>query len=213
MFASSALPCNRTSDLLAFVTLHTLPPDCLRFVFLTAVMLLTCIAGCTGGEPGPADGGDASGDGGAIETVIQIGGADKYGKQFIDLSGGGVKAPILRGPQGGQHIWLMVRFQGVDLSPKKLRIAATMRIRDTQVVVKPGTVTVTQTLRDKKGWFQLSTAIPAFVKCPCQVYGKQLDVEAAVIDLYGRTAIAKETITGTWDGVCTGATPGSCKAQ
>ena len=175
--------------------------------------LFSLLVGCTGGWIDPDDASDTSADSDSIETVLRVGGADDKGKVFIDLTGGEVKAPILRGPQGGQHVWVMVRFQGKDLSPKKLRIAATMRIRGSQVVVKPGTVTVTQTLREKQGWYQLATAIPAFVKCPCQVYGKLLDVEASVIDLYGRTAIAKGTITGTWDGVCTGDTPGSCKAQ
>ena len=149
----------------------------------------------------------------APATELQVGGSDDKGKAFVDLSSGTVKAPILRGPQGGQHIWVMVRFKGEGLWPKKMRLAVTMTIRDTKVVVKPGTVTVTQSLVEKDGWRSIKTAIPAFVKCPCQVYGKLLDVEVDVIDLYGRTMSVKQAITGTWDGVCTGDPPGSCKAQ
>lgn len=192
---------------------------------LAAVFSLSCIASaaCTDtGVPPTADGTDgcptAGVDAGTSspaecgETVMEVGGADDKGKQFVPLVTE-VKAPILRGPQGGQHIWVMVRFRGDGLSSKKLRIATTMSIRDTKVVVKPGTVTMTQTLTEEDGWFRLKTAIPSFVKCPCQVYGKTLDIDVDVVDLYGRTAKAQGQIVGTWDGVCSGSVPGSCASQ
>ena len=185
-------------------------------IFGLSAALLLCLAGLSGcdGGGGGADGDAGPTDGGYVgETELEVGTADDKGKVFVDLGSGDIKAPILRGPQGGQHIWVMVRFRGDDLSPKKLRIATTMSIKETGVVVKPGTVTMTQTMSEKDGWWQLKTAITSFVKCPCQVYDRKLVIDVDVIDLYGRTAKAQAEVTGTWDGVCSGDVPGSCKAQ
>ncbi len=182
-----------------------------RRLLLLASAALVIVAACDG-DPDPGDDAGAT-DGHAGETELQVGGADKVGRKFVSLTSGTEKMPILRGPQGGQHIWVMVRYRGAGLWHKKMRIAVTMTIDETKKVVKPGTVTLTQSLVEKDGWYTLKTAIPAFVKCPCQIVGKKLTVEAAVIDLYGRTAIATEKVTGTWDGVCSGDPPGSCAAQ
>jgi hypothetical protein len=147
----------------------------------------------------------------AKDPMVEVGGATDAGKGFIDWSDGQSSPAILRGPQGGQHIWVSVRARNVH--PKKLRMAITMFIEETGKRVIPGRVTVTSTLKpDKDGWF-LYQGVPSFVKCPCQIVGKKLRAELEIIDLYGRTASNEVWLSSTWDGSCKHAAVGSCKNQ
>lgn len=192
--------------------------DALLASFFTGFLVFS-LGGCDL-FAGPDDPPPSSGDAGSTDadaysgpTILEVGGADLKGSTFVDLSSGVTTASIIRGPQGGQHIWVMVRYKGDGLWPKKMKVLVTMRIRETGAIVKPGTVPVTQTMVARDGWMQLATAVPAFVKCPCQVFGRVLDVTVEVTDLYGREMQATAPLKGTWDGSCVGVPPGSCAEQ
>jgi len=181
-----------------------------RLVAAIAMASLLCAAACSPAD-GPDDKPDATADGGTDEApAVEIGGCDDDGKGFVDWSQSKSKPPMLRGIQGGQHIWFSVKARNV--SKKKLRMAVTLIVEETTRTVIPGRVEYTSTLPEVDGWYFYEGA-RAYVKCPCQVVGKQLRAELEVIDLYGRTASDQVWITPTWDGSCDHDPAGSCKKQ
>ncbi|MCO4762583.1 MAG: hypothetical protein KC502_13815 [Myxococcales bacterium] len=150
-------------------------------------------------------------DDGTVGAVV--GGASNDGKGFVDWSDGTATPEMLRGPQGGQHIWVAVRMRG--LSHKKLKMTVEMQRVDTGTVVKPGAVPVMSTLKpiaDGEFKYQFS-AITAFVKCPCQVADKRLRVKLSLSDLYGRKYETIGEITPTWSGDCSAKPSSSCADQ
>jgi hypothetical protein len=171
--------------------------------------VLALAAACGAGEP-PDAGADASADGGPPGVAVQVGGADLKGERWVEL-GPGAEAAMVRGPQGGQHIWVSVRAQG--LWPSKMRVDVTMTLLDSGVTVKPGTVPLLLTLKPgADGWVE-AIGMTAYVKCPCQVVGRPVRIDVALIDLYGLTGAGQATVTPLWDGAC-GVTPtGSCAEQ
>ena len=176
---------------------------------LAALLAVPLAAGCSdepSGDP-DADAGSSDGD---DTPIVLIGGASEMGEGFIDWSDGKATAPMIRGIQGGQHIWVSVRARNV--SHKKLRMAITAVLEDSGKTVIPGRVEYTSTVGMKDGWLFYEGA-QSFVKCPCQVVGRRLRIELEVIDLYGRTAKHEAFITPTWDGGCEFAPAGSCKQQ
>ncbi len=163
-----------------------------------------CVDGCE------ADGGET--DGGACGPVsLVIGGADKEGAGWVDWQAATATPPMIRGPQGGQHIWVRTRSRG--LWQKKARLDVTMTLIDTGIVVKPGTVPVMHTLQPEGECQDLSPPITAYVKCPCQVVGRKVRVDVSLLDLYGVSAKAKAEITPTWDGDCSQPPSGNCGEQ
>ena len=180
-----------------------------RLIPLAALLAL----GCGYGVPVPAnDAGSTDGlnaDSGG-PPAVRIGGANEEGEGFIDWNAGEAFAPMIRGIQGGQHIWVSVRARNV--SHKKLRMAITATLIDSGKIVIPGRVEYTSTLSTTDGWLFYEGA-QSFVKCPCQVQGRKLRVRLEVVDLYGRTATHEATITPTWDGNCDFEPAGSCKQQ
>ena len=173
-----------------------------------AVMAAT--TGCDGAcEADCIDGEDV----GNVKPWAQVGGASDTGKGFVDWTDGEATPPMIRGPQGGQHVWVTVRMRG--LSPKKLRMTVEMSRKDNGKIVKPGAVPVMSTVKTSPEFpsgFQ-SNYITAFVRCPCQVANKPLRVHLAVADLYGRTFETDATITPTWDGDCSLPPSSSCAEQ
>ncbi len=196
--------------------MRTLPsPRCapslhrgLAFVVFAFALAIGCRDDCVDGCDADAD----ATDGGACGAAkLEVGGADKEGAGWVDWQSGAVSAPMIRGPQGGQHIWVRTRSAG--LWPKKARIDVTMTLVDTGVVVKPGTVPVMQTLLPESECSDLSPAITAYVKCPCQVVGRRIRVDVSLLDLYGVSAKAKAEITPAWDGDCSQPPSGNCGEQ
>lgn len=184
-------------------------------ILSTALLLLSLVAplgGCT------SSGGGGDGD----PTVsFEIGGSSDEGEGFVDWSAGDATPPMIRGPQGGQHVWVSVRARG--LWPKKARVAIEMFLDETGVVVKPGRVPITANLHpedpalqdaepDLEAWYGFE-GITAFVRCPCQVQGKRFRVVATIEDLYGADGTDEAYITPTWDGSCTTGPSPSCEAQ
>lgn len=177
---------------------------------LLMALLGASLGGCTGdGDAGNGDK-DASPDGSG-DTRVELGGADDEGQQFIDWADGTATPKMVRGPQGGQHIWVRTRSQG--LWHKKARISVTMTLVDSGNVVKPGTVPVMPTLEVLPDGDALSPGITAYVKCPCQVVGRQVRVRAEIVDLYGLTGVGEATIRPTWDGDCSTPPSGNCNEQ
>ena len=179
----------------------------------SAVVLIFLLAlwGCTGGgdvvdaQDGGADASDATNT-----PQVRVGGANDQGKGFVDWSDDKATPAMLRGIQGGQHIWFSVKARNV--SAKKLRMAVTLIVDETTKAVIPGRVEYTSTPPEVDGWY-LYQGARAYVKCPCQVVGRKLRVDLEVVDLYGRTASEQVWITPTWDGNCDFDPAGSCKKQ
>ncbi len=171
------------------------------------------LAGLSACQVDSPDGPDASDDTASVEMWAAVGGASADGKGFLDWQDGAATPAIIRGPQGGQHIWVSVRMRG--LSPKKLKMTIEMARKDNSVVVKPGAVPLILTLKPSAALpstFEFA-ALTAFVKCPCQVVGKPLVVRLDLADLYGRTFQTSATITPTWDGDCSSPPSSSCALQ
>jgi hypothetical protein len=154
---------------------------------------------------------DAGADADDSIAVVVGGGSDTTGKGFIDWSDGVATAPMIRGGQGGQHVWVTVRTHG--LWPTKTRLNVTMTLIDTGIAVKPGTVPLMPTLHEiDANWHEVES-ITAYVKCPCQVAGRRIRVDVEAIDLYGLTGNGSATITPTWDGDCSQPPSGNCGEQ
>ncbi len=176
-------------------------------ISVVALLLAACSPG--GDEPDTHDGGSDVIDPDK-EPKVLVGGADENGAGFVDWSDDKAKPPMLRGMQGGQHVWFSVKARNV--SPKKLRMAVTLIIDETAKAVIPGRVEYTSTPPEVDGWYLYQRA-RAYVKCPCQVVGKKLRVQLEVTDLYGRAASDEVWIEPTWDGNCDFEPAGSCKQQ
>jgi hypothetical protein len=166
---------------------------------LTACGDVAGVAKVDGGPAAEVAGADAD-----SLPLAQVGGANELGEGFVDWSAGAPAAAILRGPQGGQHIWVSALTR--NLWYKKARVAVTLYVEATGAadeMVKPGRVEVTGTLKsaDQAGWL-IYAGLPAFVKEPCKIMNKRVRVELEVSDLYAVKATDKAWITPTWDGYC-----------
>jgi len=178
---------------------------CLAAVCLAAV----CLAGASacGVASDPADVPDALADVGdtALEKpTALIGGACDNGAGFVDWHSAEAKPAILRGIQGGQHIWVSARAKGVW--PKKMRLAVTAYDAETGDLMKPGKVELTNSMKNDGPWL-LYSGIPAFVKEPCKIKDRKLRIELVLSDLYGVQAKDEVFIRPTWDGFCEGDDP------
>jgi len=132
-----------------------------------------------------------------------VGGANEMGEGFVVWTDGKGQPEILKGPQGGQHIWVSARTR--NLHPKKARVAVTMHVEGPagDEMVKPGRVEIIGTLKSEPDFDGLLYAgLPAFVKEPCKIMNKKVRVELEVDDLYGVHAAAKAWISPVWKGYC-----------
>jgi len=193
------------------------PRPAVSLVLCALFAAFACIAslGCEEWQGSDPDAGanDGESDAPEVEIWAAVGGASDDGKGFIDWQSGEETAKMIRGPQGGQHVWVSVRMTG--LSNKKLRMTVEMVREDNGKVVKPGAVPVMSSLKGNKfkpGGYQFS-AITAFVKCPCQVAKKTLIVNLKLEDLYGRTYKTSAKVLALWDGDCSLPPSSSCAEQ
>lgn len=184
-------------------------------MFWRVRILLGCLAvlvGCAS-STGSASDSDAS-DGKSADLPadvtdttprVQVGGADDGGNGFIDWSSGSYPATVIHGPQGGQHIWVSAKTK--NLFPNKARVSVTMFLESpgaADEVVKPGTTTVTGTLKpfpappELPGEWLIYAGLPAFVSQPCKIAQQKLRVQIEVSDLYGVLASNKAWIRPKW---------------
>ncbi len=182
---------------------------------LTVVLSIGAASACGSGSTGVDALADAAADSdnpgaetkaadaGPTKPLTKVGGANPEGKGWLDWSSGTDKPEILKGPQGGQHIWVSART--ANLHPKKARIIVTMYLETPtgDQIVKPGTVEMTGTLKWENDWL-VYAGLPAFVKEPCVIRNMKVRVELAVDDLYGVHAEDKAWITPVWKGYCEG---------
>lgn len=181
-------------------------------VALTLAMIVAHAACVPIDADADADAGaDGGGDTSEVIEVVVGGGDDETGVGFVDWSTGQVTPPMIRGPQGGQHVWVAVRTRG--LWPAKMRINVTMTLLDTGVAVKPGTVPLMPTLTPAEDGWHTVDRITAYVKCPCQVKDRLVRVSVETVDLYGLSGAAEATIRPTWDGDCSQPPAGNCDQQ
>ena len=185
-------------------------------VFARAIVIPAALTGtltlgaCSTGDDTEDPDQDARNDA-STEIRVELGGADDEGLLFVDWSSGDATPKMVRGPQGGQHIWVRTRSEG--LWHKKARIDVTMTLIDSGNVVKPGTVPVMPTLEVQEDGSALSPGITAYVKCPCQIVGRAVRVRAEIVDLYGLTGAGEATIHPTWYGDCNSPPSGNCAEQ
>ncbi|HAN07013.1 MAG TPA: hypothetical protein DCP89_00805 [Acidimicrobiaceae bacterium] len=172
-----------------------------------ALLCLVSLSACTGVEDKEQD------TQVQLDPLAVIGGANDDGKDWVDWSAGDGTPPMLRGPQGGQHVWVSIRMQG--LNPVKLKMTVEMRLKGTAKIVQPGAVPVMRSIppaKDEPNTYQFS-GITAFVKCPCQVADKSIEISLKLDDIYGRTASTSAVIRPTWAENCSGQQPPSCADQ
>lgn len=164
-------------------------------------------AGQTDGQAGAASDVAAAGalDAGATsgKPEVVLGGSDKDGNGFVDWSGPKPTPPMLRGPQGAQHVWVSLRARQID--PKKTEVWLGMEVIETGKPVFPGE-------RWMKGvTFKNDTspgALPggvliqgltAVVGCPCRIHGMDVRVYAKIKDSQGVVVTDEVVIAPTWD--------------
>lgn len=187
----------------------TLPRLCLPC--LTTVLLACCTSVGTVDGDSDTTSADSSSDTGPSAPTSRVGGANKLGDGWLDWSDAKQTPEILKGPQGGQHIWVSARTW--HLHPKKARVAVTMYLESPtgDVMVKPGRVEVTGTLKlpgevtgtsRGEGSYLLYSGLPSFVKEPCKIKDKRVRVELEVSDLHGVQATDKAWIYPVWTGYC-----------
>ncbi len=141
---------------------------------------------------------------GALGTgSVIIGGANDDGTGFVDWHGATVKPHIIMGPQGGQHVWVMLHTSR-DFYASKMRVTVDMTDVDTGQAVKPGEMPFTRTLTDTGDLLTTDgNAITAYIKEPCVIQGHHILVHVAVSDLMGLTGSDEATIIPSWSGFCT----------
>ncbi|MSP92483.1 MAG: hypothetical protein EXR79_11900 [Myxococcales bacterium] len=169
----------------------------------SALVLGVCVASCEVAAPdavADCPSPDSADPDAATAPVAWGGGSLGDGSGFVEWDDGKATPVIIRGPQGGQHIWVSVRCKGFH--PKKIRLGVEMFDAETGDAMKPGRVEVTISLKpDVEAW-SLHAGIPAFVKEPCKVKNRKLRVKFDVMDLYGVHGQDEAFITPTWDGLC-----------
>lgn len=176
-------------------------------ILLTALAIAAVffsLTGCDFLENAAAADADAATDAqGEIDAgpqpTVHVGGTSDSGDGFVDWAAGDFHPNIIRGPQGGQHIWIAARMQ--NLWPKKMRMAIELFDAATGELVKPGKVEITITFNPDGDWLAYS-GMPAFVKEPCKIKDHKLRAHLTLNDLYGVTTSADAFITPKWDGFC-----------
>jgi len=131
--------------------------------------------------------------------IIELGSADAHGKKWLSLQQLDWRPAIVYGHQGGHHVWIGVRVQGLD--PVGLRMTLDMWLVESGVRVKPGRVVQVATLRQEGPWLVFSKLF-GYLTCPCQVRDRELKVRVRVRDRLGREATAQTRITPRWNNPC-----------
>jgi len=128
----------------------------LAFIAATGALIAAACAlvGCGGGggmQPPPGD------------ALLALGSAAQDGSGFVALGG---DATLVPGAQGGFHIWLKYRVEG--MAPEKVKVhRESHRVSDDALVLlADGTQEVGAPAAD--GWWELPAALPSFM-CPTPI--------------------------------------------
>jgi len=128
----------------------------LAFIAATGALIAAACAlvGCGGGggmQPPPGD------------AMLALGSAEQDGSGFVALGG---DATLVPGAQGGFHIWLKYRVEG--MAPEKVKVhRESHRVSDDALVLlTDGTQDVGAPGPD--GWWELPAALPSFM-CPTPI--------------------------------------------
>ena len=123
--------------------------------------------------------------GSASSVMLTLGGANEDGSGFLALSG---DTNLVRGAQGGFHVWIKYRAQGISEEVKVIRSAVRS---DGKTVLDA--LPLAQTLTDD---FE-SDAIPSFM-CPTpigvQVYDETIELKLELRDDRGTLAEASANV-------------------
>ena len=124
----------------------------LVFVAATSALIACACAlvGCGGAPMQPPPG----------NAMLALGSAASDGSGFVELGG---DATLVPGAQGGFHVWLKWRIQG--MAPAKVRVhRESHRVSDDALILRAdGTAEVGSPAAD--GWWELPAAQPSFM-CP-----------------------------------------------
>ena len=131
---------------------------------------------------------------------VEIGGANDDGSGFVAWHDGTVHPTIIRGPQGGQHIWVSAHMQ--NLWPHKLLMAVGMHDEETGALVLPGDVTRILELTSDVGFYHYNGFI-AYVSEPCKIHDRKIRVHILAQDLFGVATTDTAVITPVWSLPCT----------
>jgi hypothetical protein len=127
----------------------------LVFIAATSALIAAACAlvGCGGGPMQPPPG----------DAMLALGSAAADGTGFVELGG---DATLVPGAQGGFHVWLKYRIEG--MAPEKVHVHRESRrvADDALVLLADGTQDVGAPAAD--GWWELPTALPSFM-CPTPI--------------------------------------------
>lgn len=120
---------------------------------LSIVFLLSLAAvACGGGDP--------------LSASMWLGSADVNGTGFVEVDDGAA-VELVPGGQGGFHVWINVRLQGVEAGTYRITREA-RRVSDNILVLRssPDVIEVTDTPSDQ--WWERDAAAAAFM-CPTPI--------------------------------------------
>lgn len=154
---------------------------------LAAVVLCVALAGCGAEDPPGPDSGPLLGD-------LLVGGALSDGTGFVELVDG-ADAELVPGAQGGFHIWINVRVQGVA-GPLYLEREA-RRMSDGALVLAGSRQALEVPEDAMADWWESPAAAPSFM-CPApvgiQVFDNELLFSVTLSDRDGAVLAQDELI-------------------
>ena len=158
---------------------------------------LACCACGFVSQPGMPD---ASGDPDVLGPVsVEIGGANDDGIGFVPWHDGLARPNIIRGLQGGQHIWVSIHTHA--LWPHKALVSVGMHDEATGALVLPGDVTRMLELTPHETFYAFEGFV-AYVSDPCAVANRPIRVRVQASDLYGVATADSAVITPIWSQPC-----------
>lgn len=158
----------------------------LLFIAATSALIaLSCaLVGCGGGSMQPPPG----------DAMLALGTAASDGSGFVPLGGDTTLVP---GAQGGFHVWMKYRIEGMAPETVKVHRESRRVSDDALVLLTDGTLDVGAP--DADGWWELPTALPSFM-CPTpigiSVIDQRIDFEVTLSTPDG-TELAKSSAEAT----------------
>jgi hypothetical protein len=129
-----------------------------------------------------------------------VGGADFAGHGFVDWSASAGEPAIIRGPQGGQHVWLSVRFAAQPRG--RLRLRSALRDRVTGAALEKGITTLAAKAQQGLDGTWIVDGLPVFVDKPCEVTDRVCQAWVEVIDADDCAVVASALVTPQWSEDC-----------
>ena len=160
-------------------------------VFIAATRaLIACacaLVGCGGGKTEPPPPGDA---------MLALGTAASDGSGFVPLGGDTTLVP---GAQGGFHVWIKYRIEGMAPETVKVHRESRRVSDDALVLLTDGMLDVGEPGPGDDGWWELPQAVPNFM-CPTpigiSVIDERMEFEVTLSTPDG-TTLAKSSAEAT----------------